>query len=275
MNYFYENRFPLNKDSTFMSIYQNTNFDFLAHWHTDVEIIYVQEGQIYVSINNEKKLLSQGDMAVCCSCDIHYYESGSFRNKVLIIIFNPELIGLSSNWPEDRRFLSPFILKESAAADLPNVSKLISSILQEVQQKKESYELFIRAQLLTICGYLLRYVPAAPVKKKSEDKSFSKLIKMQKIISYIEANYMKDLTLEQLSEYFNMNLYNLSKDFNAMVGSNFRTYLNTIRITHAEHMILNSKESLIDIALECGFDSVRTFNRAYKKLKGCVPSSLR
>jgi len=51
--------------------------------------------------------------------------------------------------------------------------------------------------------------------------------------------------------------------------------IHSMRVIKAEELILNTRKSLTEIALECGFNSIRTFNRVYKKIKGYVPSSVR
>ncbi|MNE93692.1 HTH-type transcriptional regulator YesS [compost metagenome] len=55
----------------------------------------------------------------------------------------------------------------------------------------------------------------------------------------------------------------------------FISYLNHIRVNKAEEMLLNTDKSIIDIALDCGFTNVRTFNRVFKQFRHNTPSSLR
>ena len=98
---------------------------------------------------------------------------------------------------------------------------------------------------------------------------------MQNILIYIDDNYMNDISLKEISQHFNVDIYNLSKRINSITGTNFKTYINSMKVLKAEEMILNTRKPLIEIALECGFNSIRTFNRVYKKIKGYSPSSLR
>lgn len=270
MDFFYENRIDLLEDG--MSIYENENFNFLAHWHTEVELVYVIEGEIYVGVNNNGCLLNAGDMVVCSSGDIHYYESVNFTSRILVLIFKPELVGLSANCSETLHFSSPFISKEEInTKGLSDIKNILYFIMEEKQKKAKYFDLLIKAKLIELCGLLLRYQDTYNLKRKP----VSNLKSMQNILNYIENTYTNDISLEDVSKHFNINKYNLSRQINAVTGTSFKTYINSMKVTNAEDLILNTTKPLTEIALECGFNSIRTFNRVYKQLKGCVPSSVR
>lgn len=276
MKFFYENRMHLLEDETGISIYENSNFSYLTHWHMEVELAYVVEGSIYVGVNNNRHLLGEGDLLVCSSGDIHYYDGSGLASKILLLVFKPEFIGFSANWSETLHFKSPFISKkEVEASGLSHINDILYSIIEEKKKKEKYYDLFIKAKIIEICGLLLRYQHTYDFQNKSRSRITSKLKAMQDILIYIEDNYMNNISLEEVSTHFNVDIYNLSKRINAITGSNFKSYVNSMRVLKAEELILNTKKSLTEIALECGFNSIRTFNRVYKKIKGYVPSSVR
>jgi AraC-like DNA-binding protein len=276
MDYFYENRTRMLKDNIPLSIYLNTDFSFRAHWHTDFELAYVESGSIYVSINNDRRKLVKGDIAICTSGDIHYYEKAEISSKILLLVFKPEFFGFPANWPDSHQLACSFIQKDCVAPnELTHIKHLLYSLMEERRSKKEFYDLFVKAKVLELCGSILRYFPTNASDISSKAKNFSKLKTMQEILVYIENNFTEDISLQYLADKFNLDAFNLSKAFNSVTGKNLKTYINTLRIYKAEDIILNSKKPLIHIAMECGFNSIRTFNRAYKGIKGYVPSSIR
>lgn len=273
MKYFYENRSHSLYNNIQVSIYENENFNYLAHWHNDAEITYVKEGTINLGVNDKKYSLCEGDMGVFNSGDIHYYESTESPSKIITLIFNSEFIGLPSNWPPKGRFASPYVPRELIEnSELANIKSILIKILKENTLKQSYYEFFIKAGLNEICGLLLRNLQLESVKV---DPSFTKILTMQKIFAYIEDNYHLDISLKSLATNFNTDRYNLSKDFNLLAGTNLKTYINKLRLFKAEYMILNTNNDITNIALDCGFNTIRSFNRAFKELKGCTPSSLR
>lgn len=276
MNYLYEDRSHKLKDNIPLSIYPKVNFSFRAHWHTEFEIAYVESGNIYISINNDKQLLSEGDIAICTSGDIHYYDSSNCTSKMLLLVFKPEFFGFCSDWPDTHQLASSFFKNgEIDSEGVNRIKKLLYLILEETKTKNNFYELFIKAQIIELCASILRYIPTTKLPPINLNKTSSRQKTMQDILVYIENNFTEDISLQNLADNFNMNSFNLSKSFNLLTGCNLKTYINNLRISKAESIILNTKMPLIDVAVECGFNSIRTFNRSYKSIKGYVPSSIR
>ncbi|WP_019636809.1 AraC family transcriptional regulator [Paenibacillus fonticola] len=256
-----------------MAIHHGDDLTFYAHYHSEIEFIYVESGSILVGVNEEKRLLEQGDMVICCSNDIHYFESKELSSKVIILIFKPEMISLSMSWPNDFRFTSPFITGKRP--EFKHIRGLLYDIMEEKNNGKPGYQMFIKASLLELCGTLQRNLPSERISRSSSNKLESKRARIQQILSFIEENYQEDLSVEMMATQFQMDPSYFCRTFKSAVGVNFKTYLNTIRVLTAERLLISSDASITDIALECGFNSIRTFNRVYKEFKGYVPSSTR
>lgn len=147
-----------------ISVLQLHNFSFLAHWHNDVELIYVKKGEIRVGINSENWLLKAGDLAVCSSGDIHYYDGRDLESEIILVIFNPRLIGSPSGWPGDVHLVSPVITN----AEEPGGSRekltaqaaiLIERMLSEMIEKPKYYDTLLVGLLYELSGLILRFAP--------------------------------------------------------------------------------------------------------------------
>ena len=85
--------------------------------------------------------------------------------------------------------------------------------------------------------------------------------KIQNALDYINTNYMEDLTLMDVANHADLGISQFSQLFKHMCKMSFVTYLNSIRVSKVEEMILNTDNTITDIALDCGFTSIRNFNR--------------
>lgn len=274
MEFFYENRVEMEEKTITMSIYENTNFTYLAHWHNDVEIGYVKEGSVFVGVNNEGRVLEAGEAVLCCSGDIHYYESSKENSKLIILVFKPQLIGDFVRWPEEFTFATSFLTKELKDCNgLSNIEHLLEKIIAEKEDKKVGYQFFIKAHIIELCATLSRFVPKRNT--KDNDKGKANIQLMQRVVAYIEKNYHENITLEGIAKHFNVDPFNLSKKINSITGMHFKGYINMLRVAKAQELILNTDKPLTDIAFECGFNSIRNFNRVFKNLKGYIPSATR
>jgi AraC-like DNA-binding protein len=98
---------------------------------------------------------------------------------------------------------------------------------------------------------------------------------MQEILEYLDVNYMHPITLADAARHANMSLFYFSRFFKSISGMSYIAYLNSIRVNQAERLLLSTDKSILDIALECGFSNIRTFNRVFKQVKLRTPSELR
>ncbi|AIQ45697.1 hypothetical protein R70723_07200 [Paenibacillus sp. FSL R7-0273] len=279
MKAFHENRmYPSHLP---FSSWQVRNIHFLAHWHTDLEFVYVREGSIRVGINLESRVLHKGDMAFCSSGDIHYYDSTDRESVIQLVIFNPQLISSPGGWPKEVRLIDPFIctggvdqavLANSGMADIP---RLMLQLERELNGELPHYEQVITGQLNELCGLLLRHLPSEPADQKKDLRRMSSMKVMQNVLDYLEDHYAEVITLEDAARRAEMSLFYFSRFFKSTTGMSYISYLNHIRVNKAEEMLLNSDKPIIDIALDCGFTNVRTFNRVFKQFRNNTPSSYR
>lgn len=280
MKAYHENRNYSSKLPYF--ICQIHNLNFLAHWHTDIELIYVCEGSITVGINSESRVLHQGDIAICSSGDIHYYDSKNSTSTILLIIFHPSIIGCTGGWPTDIRFLSPFVNECNPSNQhgiLPEVRQEITNLVHKIGQEADTNlpysENIITGMLYELCGLLLRHVPSQWADMNRDKRRMMNMKIMQEVLDYLEANYMNGVTLEETAQHAKMSLFHFSRFFKNISGMNYIAYLNNLRVEKAEEMIMSTNKTMLEIALECGFTNVRTFNRVFRQIKNCRPTDCR
>ncbi len=99
--------------------------------------------------------------------------------------------------------------------------------------------------------------------------------KLNKIKSFIEENYRSDLSREGLAAAVGMNPNYMSRLYKVHSGIKINDYINQLRIEDAERRLLAGNERIIDIALYVGFESLTTFNRAFKHINDMTPTEFR
>lgn len=117
---------------------------------------------------------------------------------------------------------------------------------------------------------------AASVKMNSLRDSHHNRIVICDIRSYIEEHYANpELSLDHLSDKFQLNAKNISKLFKEEFGENFVDFLIGLRIKNAQTSLLDTEKSLQEIGLEVGYYNYNSFNRAFKNIAGVSPSDFR
>ena len=87
-------------------------------------------------------------------------------------------------------------------------------------------------------------------------------------MSYLDAHYMEDLKLDDLSSYFGYTKNYFSMLFNRLTGKHFREYLNELRVEKMNKLMTENKNMTVTYAaLSSGFGSLNTYYRAIGKKK--------
>ena len=94
-------------------------------------------------------------------------------------------------------------------------------------------------------------------------------------VSYVSGNFRKKFSLEEMAHDLGVSKYVLSRVFSKTFHRNFNQYLNDARLSYACTRLVNSGDTILDICLDSGFDSQRTFNRAFKERYRITPSEYR
>ena len=171
-----------------------------------------------------------------------------------LCIFSPKLVQAYSTFSMDKLPVS-------------NLFKLDEYYVRKIIQRNEEFSLIeAKGLLYSICG---EFDKNAEYKPKGESKDEL----LAKIFGFVEANYNKKCSLAELSEYTSYHYVYLSKYFKTCTGISFTDYVNRYRINEACYLLRkNHKQTILSAAFDCGFDSLRTFNRNFRKVMGTTPS---
>lgn len=246
-DYFFENERDLNE--SFVVSEPNPYNTCNPHFHRQFEILYVVEGENEVVINTSKRILTAGEIAFVDSYDIHAFQSKKGCMSVSVIFPYATL----HNFIKQRgtnRFAEHFISKKEAEQFIP--------LLNMMQKYKNTQDLLLNALAEAFLGLLLRTYPLVPAKSNQSDLIY-------KVLNYLEDNFRTNITLEKTASHFGYNKFYFSKLFHFYFHCNFNTYLNSLRVRHARRLIEQEGISVLNAALDSGFNSLPTYYRAYKK----------
>ena len=95
------------------------------------------------------------------------------------------------------------------------------------------------------------------------------------IITYIYENYMEDLRIQDVANKFKISIVELNRILLFQLEKNFEELLHFLRINKACEMLLKSNSAITDIGVMVGYNTVKTFNRNFVKLKGMTPGTFR
>lgn len=98
---------------------------------------------------------------------------------------------------------------------------------------------------------------------------------IEKILYYVDEHLTEDITFELLAEEFGYSPFHFHKIFSSVTGQTITDYVKKRRLTIAHQRLCETSDNVSDICYEVGFQSIQTFNRAFKETFGMQPLQAR
>ncbi len=207
---------------------------------------------------------------------------------VLSDIMMPEMDGheLLRRIRLDERFAGmPVLFLTARADDLMKLEGLELGAIDYVTKPFSSDELKLRIknqmELRILRNNLerknreLRDKLSQKINRKKAEVTENTEHKLEEVCRFIKENYRESLNREILASAADMNPDTFSRMFNSYTGCSLADYINRLRVDDAKRRLAESDLTVTRIYIESGFDSLRTFNRVFKKFTGQSPAEYR
>ncbi|MDD4773863.1 MAG: AraC family transcriptional regulator [Eubacteriales bacterium] len=235
--------------------------DFPLHFHHCLEIIYIFDGTQKFYVENTEYNISKGDLLIIFPYQIHEFIRSC--NKSILIIIDTYLLNEYNNEFNNYKPVSPVIKSH----DLPLNFESSILYLISINNQPSSYNTSITKGIITvIIGEIFKRI-------KIIENNNTNCDLMRRVISYCMRNYKSpDMSMQKMSSDLKMSQSYLSHFLADKLHTNYNTYINSLRIDNACNLLNETALSVIDIAFACGYNNLRTFNRAFKKHKSKSPT---
>ena len=269
------------KQSTSIKLYDNDEYeDYPAHWHTNPEIIMPTENIYTVECYNQIITLREGDIVLICPGCIHtLYAPEKGRRIIFQADINP--LRFMKEIETLVTIISPLIV--ITPEDFPSIYDKVKSLLLEIKNEYLSSstsfsEVSIYSKTLEIITLIGRSRAAAGMETPSPDaprKQEEYIEKFIEICNYISAHCSDELNLEAVASMSGFSKFYFSRLFKQFTNVSIYKYVNQKRIEKAAEMLTEPNISITNVALSCGFESLSSFIRMFKIVKGCTPTEFR
>lgn len=232
----------------------------ISHWHNDNELVYVNKGQLDVMVEGNIYKLTEGNIIFIDSKKIHNMHATKDNTIVSIIIFDNSLIKKQFN----KFQLETPLLKSHY--DIPSLyQKLFNELTEKPRFYQDNTKLMVQSLILDI------FRNESLIETKSSKKFNEKLLTL---IEEINSNY-RYFTFDDAVKIMNMNPSYFSRFFHNITGISFAKYLNCVKVEKAVEMIHENPNILMtEVSDNCGFQTIRNFNRIFKTYTQYSPTNI-
>ena len=238
----------------------NQVYNVQLHFHQFAELVLMLDGETEITVNGHHETLRAGQFAFVFPYQAHSFCSES-ENFLVIYTFSPSLIADFFRNAEGKR----------GEHTVFNASSLSQHMFVEYATKDGIFAEESGYSVLS-CLYMML---ADFVRQVSLEDETCDSHALSRVVDYVNGHFPEQLSLESVAHETGYSANYLSHCFKASLGLNFCTLLACIRIEYAKTLLTKTDKSLLEISLESGFGSERSFYRQFRNITGKTPGDYR
>lgn len=271
MEYFYE-IITREKDLPVKIFIQNMD-KIKMHFHSELEIILILKGSINIRIENKKYKLKENDIMAVNPNEIHSTSRTDENNILLALQIDPSYYSKYYKHFNKIRFCCrSFEYSKDEQYRFDIIRKHLSQILLENYKKNQGYKLIIGSEVNRLLSFLLNNFKCSYIDEDEVTNIKKDMRRIESIISYIDENYNKKITLKEIADNEYLSVYHMSHFIKDILGISFQEYLNIKRLDKFIELLMNTNKTITEMSYESGFPSPKSLNRLFKIKYNCSPS---
>lgn len=253
------------------------NYAAPIHWHDDIELIAILDGEMDYNVNGEITTLRKGEGILVNARQMHFgFSNSKIECNFICILLHPLLLCAVPAYEQD--FVLPVIRNNDAPFVFLNPSihwqkAILEQIFYMDQSKgQKAAPLKIQSSFSVIWSLLYENIPPGNhiVNTKNND-----LTATRNMIGFIQKNYTQKISLKEIALSGAVGQSKCCKLFAKYVGQTPNTYLNQYRLNKSLEHLQNSDMSITEIALSVGFGGASYYTEIFRKCFGKSPTEFR
>lgn len=267
--------FPVLISPERLSAYEMESFS--LHWHPEIEFTLILEGDIFYQVNDHTYHLKKGDGIFCNSNMLHTGRKGHESDCIYAsITVNPSLLyGYEASLlqtkyirPVTENPLFPAVVFRQDTVWEKEVLQHLQEIWALYIAPPSSFELRVLTCLYQIWILLFEHLDLSARPRNSNVRELERL---RHIITFIHNHYMEHLTLDEISTSVSMCKSECCRLFRRNMDQSLFDYLLHYRIRQSIPLLVQKKDSITSVSMQCGFSSPAYYTKLFRKFMGCTP----
>lgn len=274
------------------------------HWHTEWELIRVREGQLVLHVDEQEYYAKEGDVLLLQDSMFHGGAAAAGVYECLVYdfyaLFHDVVPVKEFMRPFYRLHLLPHVLYRRE--EYPEICRIVEEIMDanythmisgcinpetgEIPddatrgEKKTEADSSGYRELITVSGLgrLIAEIRRKELYKVNGQESLRtshRIGRIKNVLEYVEKHYQSPITLGELAEVAGMNPQYFCRAFKDVTMQSPMDYVIFYRLEQAVRLLAATDLSVMEVAMECGFNDCSYFIRVFKKQKNMTPNQYR
>lgn len=251
-----------------------------AHWHKEMEIMYIEKGSGFARLNRESIRLSGGDILIVNPGVLHSMRT-DLKNPLYYksVVFNLDFLSGQPGdlWQEN--IIVPLLKNQTELcrhigekdAGYTRIRDIFHKIHRCCEEKDSYFYVRLKGLFFEFFYEMLQNHFIIPVRAESNRN----LASVKTVLDYISMHYSEPLSVSSLAALSNYSECYFMKLFRQYTGKTVVEYINDFRMDKAKHLLVHSDSSVTEIGVQVGFNSSSYFIKKFQEANGISPHKYR
>lgn len=239
---------------------------FTPHWHEQVELHYILQGEGFISCNQNQYPVSPGSLLIVNSNELHQGICSLPVLDALVLIFDMD--DFSEEIPGHHLLFQPLIQKDVI------IGSLFLSLFEEDACRELGYKISMKGKIYDLIVYLMRHYVAENLTEQESLRRRRDLDRLNQVLNYMEENYMHPITAEGMASLVSLSPGRFAHLFKDIMGISPGSYLNQLRLKKAYNLLRQGALTSTETAFAVGFSDYNNFGRQFRRQYHMAPSQV-
>ena len=245
-----------------------------THWHSAMEVMYVLEGEVDVTVGGQTTVLLPGDVYLV-DCAVPHSTKSLDGNKAVLIQIPYPLLERYIPDISSRRF------GFDCHSQSPIVRTKILQLIEIIKQMQIIFEVKPDGEILRFNSLVFEFLfqiyhnfsqEMETVEAQKENKTFGRI---QTILDYLDSNYSSPISLDEISKVACLQKEYFCHFFKKNMGITYTNYLNDLRLSKIRDDLVDTDLPVKLILEKHGFTNYKLFRKMFGETFGCTPTTYR
>lgn len=270
-------KLPENR-SFIINVHENDEINTNYHFHKEYELTLIESGFGRRFVGDHLVTFSSGDLVFIGSNVPHCWKfDEEVRHASMIsLLFDLETLGGDFFQRPELRHIAHTLQSCKHGFELSGLLKsYITSNIQRLLIEKDPFSKML--QLVNILHLIAksdekRFLSSQDLSISIHDQNDQKMVS---VFDYIQENFYRDISLEEVSAIAGLSVNAFCKFFKRNTEKTFIQIVNEFRIDYSRQLLLNSEMQIGEVAYKSGYSDISHFFRTFKKMTGFSPLKYR
>ncbi len=248
---------------------------FPLHWHDELELLYPLNGEISLRLAGEDHLIPERALAAIDPCQVH---STFCRNRASMFLNVHLSKRLLENYLPDismrRIHCLPDCTEEPLLPEYRELCGFAEKLVLLYMKDTPIFMMEAEGIVLQLLAHLFRKF-SVNTANLSAPVDIMTMERIRTVISYTKEHFREAISLGDVSGQLGLGKESFCRFIKKNMGMSYLNYLSEVRLSHVYKDLQDSDAPVGEIMAANGFTNQKLFNRAFKKLYGQTPSSVR